>query len=93
MPELDPALYGISAESNQIIQTEGIFYGPNMTVEELVNSLESIYCGPAALEFQHLEVCLSIGYFTNLYLLLFKVAHFTLKYMWFLKSAEKYLWW
>lgn len=55
VPELDPALYGISAESNQIIQTEGIFYGPNMTVEELVNSLESIYCGPAALEFQHLE--------------------------------------
>lgn len=55
VPELDPALYGISAESNQIIQTEGIFHGPNMTVEELVNSLESIYCGPAALEFQHLE--------------------------------------
>ncbi|XP_078315936.1 2-oxoadipate dehydrogenase complex component E1-like isoform X2 [Crassostrea virginica] len=26
-----------------------------MTVEDLIKSLESIYCGPAALEFQHLE--------------------------------------
>ncbi|XP_061173979.1 2-oxoadipate dehydrogenase complex component E1-like [Saccostrea echinata] len=53
--ELDARLYGISADSNQIIQTEGIFNGPNMTIEELVKNLESVYCGPAAIEFQHLE--------------------------------------
>jgi 2-oxoglutarate dehydrogenase complex dehydrogenase (E1) component-like enzyme len=56
VPELEAVRYGISADSHEIIQTDGIFHGPDMPVEELIKNLEAIYCGPAAIEFQHLEV-------------------------------------
>ena len=36
-----------------------------MTVEDLIKSLESVYCGPAAIEFQHLEVISSIPLFSS----------------------------
>ncbi|XP_048733031.1 2-oxoadipate dehydrogenase complex component E1-like [Ostrea edulis] len=55
VPELEAGMYGISTDSNHIIQTNGIFNGPDMTIEELIQNLESIYCGPAAIEFKHLE--------------------------------------
>lgn len=56
-PELDPALYGLN-NINEQFTTEGII---NMgqstaTLDEIVQFLETTYCGPSALECQHIPV-------------------------------------
>jgi len=61
--ELDPAQYGVAA--NTMHSLCGILHvGPEkLLTGDLVALLEDLYCGPVAVEFQHLQVnILSISY-------------------------------
>lgn len=54
--ELDPAQYGVAA--NTMHSLGGILHvGPDrLLTGDLVALLEDLYCGPVAVEFQHLQV-------------------------------------
>ena len=64
-PELGLSLYGLSTESSNQFNVEGII-GTNqtrLTTTELVNTLEEIYCGPIAVEYDHVQVHVYIEFF------------------------------
>ena len=58
--EIDLSNYGLSTNCLDEFHIEGILGSgeTKMTVPQLVNTLETIYCGPIAVEFDHLQVCL-----------------------------------
>ena len=59
VPELNPSNYGLSvAESSQRIPMAGLYSGSTdpLTLPELLDKLNSTYCGHAAVELDHVEV-------------------------------------
>ena len=58
--ELVPEHYGLSAGSQELLDTTGIYYGASgnsqMTVAQLIESLEKDYCDTIAAEYQYLQV-------------------------------------
>lgn len=57
--ELEPSTYGLSL--SEVHSLEGLTHvGMKQgSVEETVQLLKQLYCGPIAAEFQHLKVCQS----------------------------------
>lgn len=54
VPELDPALYGLSLEDN---------VKSGYSLNDLAEQLRLIYCGPTAIEFMHINVKSKISLF------------------------------
>ena len=57
MAELDPSVYGLDYSTSTGNQT---------TVADLIQSLETSYCGPITAEFMHLEVVFFLNFFAHL---------------------------
>lgn len=57
-PEINLQSYGLSTDSIEEFDIEGMLGSgqSKTTIPQLVNTLESIYCGPIAAEFDHLQV-------------------------------------
>ncbi|KAK3092434.1 hypothetical protein FSP39_002811 [Pinctada imbricata] len=57
VPELCPSEYGLSTDSGQQVALEGLYSSDkgSLTLAELINDLEHVYCGNAAAEFDHVE--------------------------------------
>ncbi|XP_076441946.1 2-oxoadipate dehydrogenase complex component E1-like [Babylonia areolata] len=56
LPELDQRQYGIAAGDTSSVPLVGIFNGGGnaLSISELINRLEQVYCGTMAAEFDHL---------------------------------------
>ncbi|CAL1533206.1 unnamed protein product [Lymnaea stagnalis] len=56
LPELDLSLFGVEKMGNLELKTLGLLSGARekISISDLVQRLEKLYCGPLAAEFQHL---------------------------------------
>jgi probable 2-oxoglutarate dehydrogenase E1 component DHKTD1 len=57
-PELDPTLFGIDLRATSLFSFIGLIHSSKLTegtTADLVNYLESVYCGPSAIEAKHIN--------------------------------------
>ena len=55
-PELDPSTYGLTAQDMDTpVKYEALFNGSQVTLGQILERLEELYCGPIAVEFQYIS--------------------------------------